>query len=180
MTVENIGYGMGKKDFPLLNCVRSFIGESENQSESVIELVCNIDDMTGEESSLAMEALFDAGAVDVLFIPAYMKKNRPASILRAICLKENEKKVMGAIFRSTPTLGIRRTKLDRVCLQRFCIQVSLPVGTVQVKCARFEDEIFTHPEYEDVKKLSASSGIPFRDLYHDAERAACQQIHDAE
>ena len=72
MAAEKIGYGMGKKDFPAANCVRAFIGnlrnqESENlaEADSIVELRCNLDDMTGEEIGFACEILFKEGAARV-------------------------------------------------------------------------------------------------------------------
>ena len=38
LTIEKIGYGMGKKDFPEANCVRAFLGYSSDKKESVVEL----------------------------------------------------------------------------------------------------------------------------------------------
>lgn len=48
MRTSAIGYGMGQKDFPAANCVRALLGERSAASDDVIELCCNIDDMTGE------------------------------------------------------------------------------------------------------------------------------------
>ena len=63
MTVEAIGYGMGKKDFERANCVRAFLGESEGKPETAVKLECNLDDMTGEDIGYAMEQLFAEGAL---------------------------------------------------------------------------------------------------------------------
>ena len=48
--VKKTGYGMGKKDFSRVNCVRAFLAEAEKEagSETVLELSCNVDDMTPE------------------------------------------------------------------------------------------------------------------------------------
>lgn len=52
MTVSMAGYGTGKKDFEVLNAVRVLLGETERQHDEVLELSCNIDDMTGKSSAL--------------------------------------------------------------------------------------------------------------------------------
>ena len=57
MTVEKIGYGMGTKDFPAANCVRAMLGSTDDSRDSITELSCNLDDMTGEELGFAMEQL---------------------------------------------------------------------------------------------------------------------------
>ena len=75
MRVEKIGYGMGKKDFVQANCVRAMLGETEENVDEVVELYCNLDDMSPEEIGFAMERLFEAGAFEVYTTPIGMKKN---------------------------------------------------------------------------------------------------------
>nr|MCR5606748.1 LarC family nickel insertion protein [Treponema sp.] len=77
MEVKKIGYGMGKKDFPQANCVRALLGETVDEVEQIIELTCNIDDMTSEEIGFATSRLMELGAIDVYTIAIGMKKNRP-------------------------------------------------------------------------------------------------------
>ena len=60
MRVERIGYGMGRKDFPAANCVRALLGETEDSAEDVLELACNLDDMTPEAIGFALERLLEA------------------------------------------------------------------------------------------------------------------------
>ncbi len=56
MRVSKIGYGMGA-DFETANCVRVMLGETESEAQQVLELKCNIDDMTAEEIGYATEQL---------------------------------------------------------------------------------------------------------------------------
>ena len=49
MRVQKIGYGMGTKDFETANCIRMFLGESEDTYETILQLHFNVDDMTAEE-----------------------------------------------------------------------------------------------------------------------------------
>ena len=76
MRVERIGYGMGRKDFPAANCVRALLGETEDSAEDVLELACNLDDMTPEAIGFALERLLEAGALDAWTTPIGMKKSR--------------------------------------------------------------------------------------------------------
>ena len=57
MVTDAIGYGMGKKDFPAANCVRAMLGHTDDQTDTVAELSCNLDDMTPEEIGFAMDRL---------------------------------------------------------------------------------------------------------------------------
>lgn len=85
MKISKIAYGLGTKDFETANCVRAFLGETENKAYRVVELMCNIDDVSGERISFAMNRLFDGGALDVFTTPINMKKSRPAILLTCIC-----------------------------------------------------------------------------------------------
>ena len=91
MRVSTIGYGMGKKDFKTANCVRALWGETEERNDAVLELSCNVDDMTGEEMGFAMERLFDAGALEVYTVPIGMKKTAPAPCFRSCAGKRNKR-----------------------------------------------------------------------------------------
>ena len=84
MKTEAIGYGMGKKDFPIANCIRALLGETEECSDTIVQLCCNLDDMTAEAIGFAEEQLFAAGALEVYTIPAQMKKSRPGILLSVL------------------------------------------------------------------------------------------------
>ena len=84
MNVQKIGYGCGKKDFHIANCVRAMLGET-NQTDNVLELSFNIDDMTAENIAFATERLFDIGALDVFTGTIGMKKSRQATLISVLC-----------------------------------------------------------------------------------------------
>ena len=82
MRTEKIGCGMGKKEFPQANCVRAFWGETECEAvETLYELRCNVDDMTGEAVGFALETLLAQGALDAWVTPVTKKKSRPANLI---------------------------------------------------------------------------------------------------
>jgi uncharacterized protein (DUF111 family) len=90
----------------------------------------NIDDMTGEELSFASDCIFAAGAKDVAFTHAVMKKGRPGVIACVICNKCDAPKVIAAIFANTSTLGVRRKNCFRFTLDRQVENVVLPDKTI--------------------------------------------------
>ena len=55
LQVTGIGYGMGRKDFERANCVRVLLGETADKTDSILELSCNLDDMTGERIGFALQ-----------------------------------------------------------------------------------------------------------------------------
>ena len=94
MRTEAIGYGMGKKDFEQANCIRAMLGETEDAGDSVLQLECNVDDMTAEELGFAMETILEAGALEVYTVAAGMKKSRPGTLLSVLCHEAEKEKLV--------------------------------------------------------------------------------------
>ncbi|MBR4732066.1 MAG: nickel pincer cofactor biosynthesis protein LarC [Lachnospiraceae bacterium] len=187
MNVNAIGYGMGKKDFEVANCVRVMLGEnwtsagsdeektceshcnesseevrelSRNEGdEKVYELSCNVDDMTGEEVGFAMERLFEAGARDVYTIPIGMKKNRPGILIRALCVQAQKEKLVEAMFKHTTTIGIRECELNRYVLNREIDHVDTPFGAIHRKTSSGYGVKREKLEFEDLAKIAREQGI---------------------
>ena len=164
MRPKSIGYGMGNKDFEVANCVRSIIGETDDTSDSVYELSCNLDDMTGEKIAFAMERIFEAGAVDVYTIPIGMKKSRPGILIRAMCHKADKEAVIAAIFRHTTTLGIRETKIGRYVLNRKVETENTDFGPVRKKTASGYGVKRSKWEYEDLASVSLRTGMSIAEI----------------
>ena len=164
MKTAAIGYGMGKKDFERANCVRAFLGESENGCEQVTKLECNLDDMTGEEIGFAMEQLFQAGARDVYTQSIGMKKSRPGVILSVICMPEDADRLAALMMKHTTTLGIRRQDVSRYVLSRSIEKADTAYGPVRIKKAEGMGVKRSKPEYEDLASLAAWYGVTLREV----------------
>jgi len=159
MATEAIGYGMGKKDFERANCLRAFLGESKGALEQITRLECNLDDMTGEDISFAMEQLFKAGARDVYTQAIGMKKSRPGVLLSVICLPEDADKLAAVMMKYTATLGIRRQDMTRYVLERVVETVETPYGPVRVKTASGMGVLRRKAEYEDLATLAEQNQV---------------------
>jgi uncharacterized protein (TIGR00299 family) protein len=124
MVVDTIGYGLGKMEFPSRpNILRGLLGYGDDvrdihPNEEVVELSCNIDDMTGEQLGGAAEILRSEGALDVSFIPITGKKSRPGVILQCICSLNDETKMVKLILEHTSTFGVRGRQMFRYALER--------------------------------------------------------------
>lgn len=164
MIPQAVGYGMGKKDFAMANCLRAVLGESGEAEDSIVELSCNLDDMTGEDIGFAMERLLEAGAPEVFTTPIYMKKNRPAVMLTVLCRQEQREQMVRLIFRHTTTLGIRETLRRRATLTRREKQVMTPYGPVSCKISQGWGVSRRKPEYEDLARLAREKDIPIHQL----------------
>jgi len=159
MATEAIGYGMGKKDFERANCLRAFLGESKGALEQITRLECNLDDMTGEDISFAMEQLLKAGARDVYTQAIGMKKSRPGVLLSVICLPEDADKLAAVMMKYTATLGIRRQDMTRYVLERVVETVETPYGPVRVKTASGMGVLRRKAEYEDLATLAEQNQV---------------------
>lgn len=160
MKMEKIGYGMGKKDFEAANCVRALLGEAQlNQKNKVVELSCNIDDMTPERVSFAMEQLFMQGALEVYTVPVGMKKSRMGILLCVLCELEKKDAMLRLIFKHTTTLGIRETISHRYTLSRGIESMETVFGNVRVKYAKGYGVAKQKYEYDDISKIAAKNGL---------------------
>lgn len=177
--VECVGVGLGKRDFGRANFLRAMIlveeeagAEACPSDENVWILECNIDDSTGEMLGLALERLMEAGARDAHFTPCFMKKNRPAYLLRVIADEERIGELEEVIFDVTTTIGIRRYRVERSCMQRAMAEVETPFGQVAVKVCAGAGVRRYYPEFESVKRLSDASGVDFQTIFRLAQDAA--------
>ncbi len=169
--IVKTGTGLGKRDFGRANLLRAMIIEEDSNNDQIYIVECNIDDAAGEELGFAMEKLTSAGARDVHFIPCFMKKNRPAYILRIITGEKELEEIEKTVFRYTSTIGLRKYPVDRTCMSRTMMTVSLPEADIAVKKCFLKDIVRYYPEYESVRVAAEKSGKPLRILY---EQAALQ------
>ncbi len=164
MTVDKIGYGMGKKDFEQANCVRAFLGSTNEKASEITELSCNIDDMTGEKIAFAMEKLFEAGALEVYTIPVGMKKSRPGILLSVMCSEAKKDKMVSLIFKHTTTLGIRENVSKRYTLKREIIKKETPFGEIRIKRSEGFGIVREKYEYEDLARIANEKNISIDDI----------------
>lgn len=167
-TIIKTGTGLGKRDFGRANLLRAILIEEDLNDDQIYVVECNIDDAAGEELGLAMEKLTTAGARDVHFIPCFMKKNRPAYILRIITGIKELQEIEKTVFRYTSTIGLRKYPVDRTCMSRTIMTVSLPEANVTVKKCFLDNIVRYYPEYESVREAAEKSGKPLRTLYEQA------------
>ncbi len=154
MAIEKTGYGMGKKDFAKANMLRTFLGEADNESDKVVEMKFNVDDMTGEEIGYATGVLMDNGALDVFTTAVYMKKNRPGILFTVLVKLEDKEKFAKLIFENTTTIGIRYSEMERFKLARREERVMTKYGEVSFKVSEGFGVSKVKPEYDDVKGIA--------------------------
>ncbi|MBE9536928.1 MAG: nickel pincer cofactor biosynthesis protein LarC [Proteobacteria bacterium] len=165
MKVERVGYGAGDKDFAEHpNLLRIFSGQlsseickvsTERERDTVMVVETSIDDMNPQFFEPLVEALFEAGALDVLLIPVYMKKGRPGTLLQALVPPEKRAKISGIIFKNSTAIGLRFYHADREKLKRHTEKIETPLGSIKVKVLeRSPGVVDFRPEYEELKRLA--------------------------
>lgn len=170
-TVTKVGIGLGKRDFGRANILRAMLLETAADPDRIFLLETNIDDCTGEQLGLALEKLMAAGARDAHFIPCFMKKNRPAYLLRVITDTAHLPEIERIIFESTTTIGLCKIPVERTVMQRETVELQLPSGTVRAKKCSWNGITRVYPEYESVKALAEKSGMDFQTVFEAAKNA---------
>ena len=171
LEVEQIGYGMGKKEFEAANCVRAMLGKTGTDMDTVVELSCNVDDMTAEELGCAMERLLEAGVNEVFTVPVGMKKSRPGILLKVVCRPEQREDIVRLLFRTTSTIGIRESLTRRYVLEREVENLDTPWGPVRRKRSRGYGVERVKYEYEDLRRIARELNIRVSEAARRVEKA---------
>lgn len=164
MTVSAIGYGMGKKEFPRANCVRALLGESEDPADVIVELRCNVDDMTGEAIGFALEQLLGSGALDAFTVPIGMKKSRPGVLITVLCREDRKDTMIRLLLKHTTTLGVREFPCQRYILNRTVETVDTPYGPIRKKVSSGYGIRREKYEYEDLSKTAREQDLSIVEL----------------
>jgi hypothetical protein len=181
MTVERIGYGAGQKDFPQPNILRVLVGETAAKPqaagvgatvEAIVLLETNLDDASGQIIGHAVDQLWAAGALDVSITPMQMKKGRPGVLLSVQARPDDAEKLQRILFAETPTLGVRRSIVERTVLSRQTGVVQTAWGTIAGKIAVLPDgtQRFT-PEYEVCREVAQRHGASLSEVLAVAQQA---------
>lgn len=176
MIVKQIGYGAGKRDLDTIpNVLRIIVGneikgKSEHKSgyktDTIMVLETCIDDMNPEIFGFLMDRLFKEGALDVYWVPIFMKKNRPGTMVQVLCRENDSEILIDCILFETSALGIRYYNVKRNILAREYASVKTAYGEIQVKrVIEPGGNIRIIPEYEVCKKIALDNNIPLRIVY---------------
>lgn len=200
MTIENTGYGAGKKDFTeRANVLRAMTGTAPDSRagsghargaqkrgapqglnpfkgrdalQGLFMIETNIDDMSPQIAGYLMETLFAVGALDVYFTPVQMKKTRPGILLAALAEEDKVNNIVDAIFRESTSIGVRSYAVQRHCLERKTLKVKTPYGTVSFKVSvRNGNVVNAQPEYDECRAIAAKKKLPLKEVI-DAAKAA--------
>ncbi|MDH4196796.1 MAG: nickel pincer cofactor biosynthesis protein LarC [Candidatus Aminicenantes bacterium] len=173
---EKIGYGAGSREFPeLANILRVFYGDAEREGPphqvSVIETT--IDDATPQLLAHFLDRALELGALDAFLSPVIMKKNRLGTKLTLLTEADTMERLVEAVFRETPTIGVRTYPVERRVLERTFRRVRIHGQDVRIKVSAFGGKtVNAQPEYEDCLRAARKTGRPLKEILRAATAAA--------
>ncbi|MGH7500141.1 MAG: nickel pincer cofactor biosynthesis protein LarC [Longimicrobiales bacterium] len=156
------GFGAGTRDpADRPNCLRLIACDAAPAVQSLFLIQADIDDLAPEYVPPALDALFEAGALDVVAIPIAMKKGRPGLRIEALATGATRETVLNALFLETPTIGARYWPVDRPALERDEDTLVWRGQTIRRKKVRLPGgAVRAKPEAEDVLRASRALGLP--------------------
>ncbi|MDE3150860.1 MAG: nickel pincer cofactor biosynthesis protein LarC [Gemmatimonadota bacterium] len=174
------GYGAGTKEFAdRANALRVILAERGAAAgggvevEQLVQLACDVDDLSGEYLAGAAERLRRAGALDVVLLPTTMKKGRPGTRVEVLARAASADALERVLFAETSTIGVRRGAVERHALPREVRQVTVAGHAVAVKIATLPDGTRrAKPEYDDVERVALATGRTLRDIFLEAAALA--------
>ena len=175
MSVSKIGYGLGSRETPgSPNVLRLILGEvtAEASSEEICEIRTNLDDLTPEHASDALDTLLREGALDATLTPAVFKKGRPGWTLEILSKPDIREHLIALILRHTTAFGVRHQRMNRTILHRHHREVETPYGPISVKIGTLAGEILQQtPEYASCAEAARRHNLPVRIVHEAALKA---------
>jgi len=175
MCMSRTGCGAGSAEIAdRPNLLRVILGQADVDAggadvDSVTVLEAAVDDMNPEMFGFLMDRLFAEGALDVCWMPAQMKKNRPGTRLEVICRPEAAESMLAVLLAESTSTGVRYQTLARRILPRSTVTVETEFGPVHAKQIRMADgNCRLAPEYEDCRTIAVSEGVPIWRVYESA------------
>ena len=179
------GFGAGTKEFQgranalrivLADVARPGASESDPQrtSESdpqgtisdLVEIVCDVDDMSPEYLAAVAERLREAGALEVVSIAATTKRGRAGTRLEALCRPADSRRLEEILLVESTTIGVRERQVRRRALERNVIHVTVLDHDIAVKRVALPTGGFrSKPEFADVERVALATGKPMQDIF---------------
>jgi uncharacterized protein (TIGR00299 family) protein len=173
MPITAIGHGAGTRNpTDRANVVQVLLGSTDGardgDTETLVVLETNTDDVTPEVLAYTVAQLMDNGANDAWVTPIIMKKNRHGHCLQVLCTPQLAEKLCGIISLETGSLGIRQSTVARFAAAREVVSVDVLGFSVDVKTSNARIKA----EFEHAAIAAKATGVPLREVMRLAEEAA--------
>jgi uncharacterized protein (DUF111 family) len=134
--------------------------------ETVVSLAADIDDMPPEYVAAAADTLRRSGALDVVLLPATMKKGRLGTRIEVLARPADAGRLEQLLLTATTTIGVRRQVLERRVLPRRQRVVMVLGHRVAVKETTLPNgETRAKPEFDEVLRVAQATGRPAGDIF---------------
>jgi uncharacterized protein (TIGR00299 family) protein len=160
MKIDSVGYGAGKNNFDNFANVLKIVKGIKNkfESDSVIILETNVDDVSGEILGNLIEKIMLDGAKDASIFHGITKKGRPTNLVSIICDNNTIDKITDTLIMETGTLGIRVSSADRIIVPRTIHEIQITLAdkpfNVKYKSSSFKGKSTFKIEFDDLKKIA--------------------------
>ncbi len=163
---QQVGYGLGYKDFAIPNVLRVFLGTvagvADYEMATNHQVECNIDDMNPEAFAPLLDTLLAHGAMDVFMTPIVMKKSRPGTKLTVLCSEDTLNTLLELVFEHSTTIGVRVSQVQKRMLKRTLHSVDTSLGTLQIKSVRLPNgRRRWKAEHDDIARLAQGHGLSY-------------------
>jgi pyridinium-3,5-bisthiocarboxylic acid mononucleotide nickel chelatase len=160
------GNGCGSKVFKehpnFLRASLISVEQDENyvKGDTVTLLETDMDHISGEIMGSVAEILMEKGALDVSWIPLYMKKGRPGYRLTVISAPSKSAELADLVMIHTRTLGVRMQNVRRIIADREIKQGEFAGHTIREKWCGYKGYSFTKAEHDDLAQIAKKKGVP--------------------
>ncbi len=185
MNVEKCGYGAASRENENLPSVLRIMGgrfrecpDTESR-EQVMMVEAAVDDMSPEVFGYVMEKLFAKSALDVYWVPVFMKKNRPGTLIQVMARHHQVQALVDCLLCETTTTGVRYYTVNRCILPRRSVAVETEYGVVRAK--RMTDvtgQPRLAPEYEACREAAERENVPLLRIYQAVTRGREKPVDD--
>jgi pyridinium-3,5-bisthiocarboxylic acid mononucleotide nickel chelatase len=177
--IEKIGYGAGTREYEdRPNVLRIMIGHERGalDTDELLEISANIDDLNPQIYDHVMERLFASGARDVTLTPTIMKKGRPAITIAVLAEAARRDALAKVLFAETSTIGVRFHPVARLKLRREIREVETRWGRIKVKFSEGDGVMTATPEYDDCRKVASAHNVPLKTVMEETHAAAMASV----
>ena len=174
------GFGAGTKDFRgRANALRLILADGSEttdgagETERLVMLATDIDDMPGEYLSALADALRGHGALDVVLLASTMKKGRPGVRVEVLAHPGESAALERVLLTESTSIGVRRVAVDRRALPRRMGSVDILGHRIGVKLVTLPDgSTRAKPEFDDILAAARATARPPHELLQLAVHAA--------
>ena len=163
------GFGAGTKDFRgRANALRVILAEANSSPaalEELVELVCDIDDMSPEYLAAVADRVRESGVLDVTLLPVSMKRGRAGTRVEVLCRAADVTRIEELLLVETTTIGVRQRTVRRRALAREIVHLTVLGHDIAAKVVTLPTgQRRAKPEFADVQRVALATGRPLQDI----------------